>query len=184
MMLKNFLKFIENHLWDNKFRKLIFNPKIIHSLSVLSLYKLGTHLKEEEDGQRKDVRHWSRYCLWIIQFYGNEQDQTELFKIGYGRVISIAFCTAGGVGEEEDAEIFNGLFYFSRFLRQLHEGRARQPSLQQLPLLVRRTEEQMEEEGSNEELQAQIKINRYYGYIKKEANLAKAVILNHFIHKD
>ncbi|KAA6355432.1 MAG: hypothetical protein EZS28_049041 [Streblomastix strix] len=59
------------------------------------------------------------------------------------------------------------------------------PSFQPLPLLVQVSLEQIEEEGANEELEAQMKNNGYcYGLIKTQANDTKAVILNHFINLD
>ncbi|KAA6364592.1 MAG: hypothetical protein EZS28_039881, partial [Streblomastix strix] len=79
-----------------------------------------------------------RLCLYQIQRFGDEQDQIQLVNIRYGRVICIQFCTAGGVGEEKDKEIINGLNCIYFFLRDLHEGRNSygQPSFQPLPLLV------------------------------------------------
>ncbi|KAA6388968.1 MAG: hypothetical protein EZS28_015509, partial [Streblomastix strix] len=72
----------------------------------------------------------------------------------------------------------------SRFLRDIHQGRNYlKPYFQTLPLLARRSIEQIEEEGANEELEAQM-INKGYSWnIKREANDAKAETLNHFIHK-
>ncbi|KAA6367382.1 MAG: hypothetical protein EZS28_037091, partial [Streblomastix strix] len=126
-----------------------------------------------------------RYCLRQIQIYGEEQDQTELVNVGYGRVLSIAFCTAGGVGEEQDAEIWNVLNSIYNFLRQLHEGKTndQQPSFQPLPLLARKTEEQIEEEGSNEEIEAQMNNNENNGYISVWAKFAKTETLNRFIRR-
>ncbi|KAA6401957.1 MAG: hypothetical protein EZS28_002522 [Streblomastix strix] len=122
----------------------------------------------------------------FIHFYVDEQDQTELVNVGYGRVMSFSICTAGGVAEEQDAEIFIELDHFQFFLRQLHEGKTndQQPSFQPLPLLVRRTEEQIEEEGAIEELEAQMENRGFYlSSIRKWANRAKAKTLNHFIHR-
>ncbi|KAA6376406.1 MAG: hypothetical protein EZS28_028067 [Streblomastix strix] len=103
-----------------------------------------------------------------------------------GFVICISFSTAGGIGEEQNMEIGNGLIRIYNFLREQHEGRYfRQPFFQPLPLLARRTEEQIEEEGAVEEMEAQMKnkgyVQGYYEYIKNWAKWAKAEILNHFI---
>ncbi|KAA6375904.1 MAG: hypothetical protein EZS28_028570 [Streblomastix strix] len=167
-----------------EFKKLIKKPNFLHSLSALSLYKVGTHLKEEEERQRNDLRHQSRYCLFQIQRDGDEQDFADLVNVGIGKVLTIAFCTAGGAGEEEDWEIFNVLNHFYYFLRELYEGRHyQQLSLKPLQLLARRTEEQIEEEGANDELEAQIKNNENNSYISVWANKAKAVILNCFIRR-
>ncbi|KAA6322450.1 MAG: hypothetical protein EZS28_054434 [Streblomastix strix] len=112
---------------------------------------------------RLEIRCNSRWCLYWIQQFGDEQDQSELVNNGYGRVTSISFCTAGGKGEEQDKEISDGLYYISRFIRELHLGRNNdyQPSFQPLPLLARRSEEQIEEEGANEEIEAQLNNNGY-----------------------
>ncbi|KAA6369993.1 MAG: hypothetical protein EZS28_034481 [Streblomastix strix] len=100
------------------------------------------------------------------------------------KMLSIALSTAGGKGEEHDVEIFNVLNHFSDFLRELYEGRYyRQLFFQPLPLLARRTEEQMEEEGASEELEAQMDNKGYYGYIKVYTNKAKTATLNHFINR-
>ncbi|KAA6374770.1 MAG: hypothetical protein EZS28_029702, partial [Streblomastix strix] len=111
-------------------------------------------------------------------------DRCQYVRQGYGRMMSITFCTAGGKGEEQDEEIYNGLKQISRFLRELYEGRNGLHSyFQPLPLLVRRTEEQMEEEGTCEEIEAQIKNKGLDGNIKRDANYAKDMILNCFIYR-
>ncbi|KAA6354377.1 MAG: hypothetical protein EZS28_050096, partial [Streblomastix strix] len=105
---------------------------------------------------------------------------------GYGRVMSITFSTAGGVGEEQDEEINVGLGDIYYFLIDLHEGRYNdwQRSFQPLPLLVRNTEEQMEEEGADEEIEAQMNNKGDNdGRIKAWANDANAKLLNHFIYR-
>ncbi|KAA6376863.1 MAG: hypothetical protein EZS28_027609 [Streblomastix strix] len=134
-----------------------------------------------------EIRSWSRDCLSLIQYYGDEQVQSELVNQGFGRVMPISYCTAGGIGEEQDLEIKDGLFYISDFLRELHEGRNDDwyPSFQPLPLLARSSEEQIEEEGANEELEAQMKNNKENQWgIKVWAINTKAAIVNHFIHSN
>ncbi|KAA6364928.1 MAG: hypothetical protein EZS28_039545 [Streblomastix strix] len=158
-------------------------PKLLRSLSTLVTFRLGTHLREEIDQQRLEVRSWSKLCLYYIQIYGDEQDQSELINMGYGRVISITYSTAGGNGEEQDDEIQIGLIYIYDFLKALHQGRNyKQSSFQPLPLLARNTEEQIEEEGANEEIDAQIKNKGINGDIKNWAKGAKAAALNRFIY--
>ncbi|KAA6375686.1 MAG: hypothetical protein EZS28_028787, partial [Streblomastix strix] len=112
-------------------------------------------------------------------------DQQDLVNNEYGRVMFISFCTAGGIGEEHNKKICNGLFYIYWFLKDLHEGKTYvQPSFQPLPLLARITKEQIEEEGANEEVDAQMNnYNGYDGYIREWANEAKAAIMNRFIHR-
>ncbi|KAA6381321.1 MAG: hypothetical protein EZS28_023153 [Streblomastix strix] len=168
---------------NNTKKSVIQIPNLLKSLITLATFRIGTHLREEIDLQRIEVRRWSRQCLWSIQGDGDEQVQSELVRQGYGRVMPISCCTAGGKCEEYDQEIYDGLFYISRFLRELYEGRNDwYPSFQPLPLLARSTEEQIEDEGANEELEAQMNNNGYYGDINALANRTKAATLNRFIH--
>ncbi|KAA6388557.1 MAG: hypothetical protein EZS28_015918 [Streblomastix strix] len=180
------LRFLYGQIWNNNTSKyMIHIPKLLRSVVALSRFKVGIHLREDANQQSLKVRSSSRDCLSQIQHYGDAQIQTELvFNQEYGRMMSIVISTAGGKGEEQHKEILNGLMRICNFLRDLHEGRNYQPSFQPLPLLARRTEEQIEEEGANEEIDAQINNNGYYGNVIYLANLAKAVILNHFIHNN
>ncbi|KAA6367638.1 MAG: hypothetical protein EZS28_036835 [Streblomastix strix] len=180
------IRFIYSQIWNNnQCKQLIQIPKLLRSLVALSIFKVGIHIDQILDLLRLKVRHQSRQCLDRIQQNGDEQIQADLVNIGYGRVMSISYCTAGGIGEEDDEEILNGLSNIYYFLENLHEGRTfRQPPFQPLPLLARRTEEQIEEEGANEEVEAQLKNNGSYGGIKLEANDAKAATLNCFIHNN
>ncbi|KAA6389195.1 MAG: hypothetical protein EZS28_015277 [Streblomastix strix] len=165
-------------------KQVIRVPKLLQSLIALVTFRLGTHLREQTDLLRLKVRRQSRLCLYWIQDYGNEQYQTDLVNVGYGRATSISLSTAGGVGEEKDAEIKDGFDHIYYFLRQLHDGRNEwYPSFQPLPLLARNTEEQMEEEGANEEIEAQMNNNGINGNINSYANYVKVVILNHFIRR-
>ncbi|KAA6394575.1 MAG: hypothetical protein EZS28_009895 [Streblomastix strix] len=179
------LEYLRNQIQDdNTLKSVIRIPKLLQSFSALSLYKICCHLSEDIDQQRLEVRHISRDCLGEIRYNGDEQIQTELVNQRFGRVMTISISTAGGNGEEQDKEIRNGLFYIYYFLRDIHEGRTnRQSSFQPLPLLVRSTKEQIEEEGANEEIETQMKNNGFNGNIMIWANEAKAVILNRFIRR-
>ncbi|KAA6361797.1 MAG: hypothetical protein EZS28_042676 [Streblomastix strix] len=180
------LEYLLDQIHDQKFRKQVIRiPKLLQSLIALVTFRLGTHLREQTDLLRLKVRRQSRLCLYWIQYNGEEQDQTVLVRQGYGRVMSITFSTAGGVGEEEDYEIYSGLIYIYYFFRKLHERRSYdwQRSIHPLPLLLRRSEEQIEEEGAIEEIEAQMNNKGYYGNIKQYANEAKTTILNRFIHR-
>ncbi|KAA6366945.1 MAG: hypothetical protein EZS28_037528 [Streblomastix strix] len=180
------LRFLYGQIWNNNTSKFVIQiPKLLQSLVALSRFKVGIHIREEIDLLRLKVRHQSRQCLDRIQQNGDEQIQADLVNIGYGRVMSITYSTAGGISEEQDKDIFNGLMCISRFLRELHEGRNdRQTSFQPLPLLARITVEQIEKEGANEELEAQMKNNGCYGSVQGYANEAKAATLNCFIHNN
>ncbi|KAA6383375.1 MAG: hypothetical protein EZS28_021097 [Streblomastix strix] len=178
------LQFLQNQIRNNNTYKLVIQiPKLLKSITTLSLYKVGIHIGQELDQMRLEIRCNSRWCLRYIQWFGDAQDQSELVNKRYGRVMSISICTAGGKGEEQDEDIWRGLRSIFLFLRELHAVRNWQPSFQPLPLLARRSEEQMEEEGANEEIDAQMKNKGRYGNIKYRANDAKAMTLNRFIRR-
>ncbi|KAA6379644.1 MAG: hypothetical protein EZS28_024829 [Streblomastix strix] len=164
---------------NNKCKQVINTPKALHSLIPLSGYKLNIHFNQENDQQTFAVRHSSRECLWHIQYYGGASAQSELVNARYARVLVIAISTASGAGEEQDEEICNGLYRISKFLRDIHQGNY--SSFPPQPLLVRRSVEQIEEEGGNEEIDVQMNNKGCYGNIKYHANRAKGRILNYFI---
>ncbi|KAA6366116.1 MAG: hypothetical protein EZS28_038357, partial [Streblomastix strix] len=160
-------------------------PKALHSLITLSIYKIGTHLSQENDQQTLAIRSGSRECLLHIQQYGDASDQSELVNANYSKVLVIAINTASGSGEEEDDEIFEGLNSIFQFLGYLIQGRNYSATFQPQPLLARRSNEQIEEEGGNEEIDSQL-INKGKGSfwsIKNNANGAKGWILNYFIEQ-
>ncbi|KAA6364309.1 MAG: hypothetical protein EZS28_040164 [Streblomastix strix] len=66
----------------------------------------------------------------------------------------------------------------SNFLKYLIQGRNSFPPQ---PLLARRSDEQLEEEGGNEEIDSQLINKSFRGIIKNSTNLAKIAILNYFI---
>ncbi|KAA6374246.1 MAG: hypothetical protein EZS28_030228 [Streblomastix strix] len=90
--------------------------------------------------------------------------------------------TAGGSEEQQDYNIYWGLNNISKFIRTLHQGR--NPSFSPLPALSKTCEEQIEEEGSDEEIEAQL-INRgqNYGQIKDHATEAKQTTLNIYVDR-
>ncbi|KAA6374861.1 MAG: hypothetical protein EZS28_029611 [Streblomastix strix] len=87
--------------------------------------------------------------------------------------------TASGHGEECDNEIYWGLDQTSNFLSCLNKEKYYLFPPQ--PLLAHRSDELIEEEGGNEEIDSQL-INKKSNYnIKNNANIAKGAILNYFI---
>ncbi|KAA6393013.1 MAG: hypothetical protein EZS28_011456 [Streblomastix strix] len=157
---------------------MINNPKALHSLTTLSIYKINIHFNQEYDLQTLALRSGSRKCLFCIQEYGDVYAHTDLVNANYARILVIAISTAGGLGEEQDGEISSGLFRISYFLRCLNQGKYN--SFPPLPLLAQISKEQIEEEGGSEEIESQL-INKGYNYINVKANQAKAAILNYFI---
>ncbi|KAA6399886.1 MAG: hypothetical protein EZS28_004585 [Streblomastix strix] len=109
----------------------------------------------------------------------------ELVNIRYAGIQVIAFSIASGQGEEQDEQIWNGLNRISWFFCCLYEGRNnRESSFPRQPILAKRSQEQIEEEGGSEEIETLLinKGNQNYN-IKGNAKWAKRSILNHFIHK-
>ncbi|KAA6390527.1 MAG: hypothetical protein EZS28_013949 [Streblomastix strix] len=174
------LQILQNQLKNNNaYKSVTQTPNLLQSLSILSNYKFGTHKSEQVDQQRLALRSSSRWCLYWIHFYGNEQDQSNLVNQGYGRVMSIIISTAGGAGEEQDKNIWCELRFIYLFLGALHEGRKCSPSFQPLPLLEQSMKEQMEEEGANEEVDAQMISSGFD--LMRQVQFAKETILNHFV---
>ncbi|KAA6373856.1 MAG: hypothetical protein EZS28_030617, partial [Streblomastix strix] len=173
------LQFLRNQIWENNGCKQVIQiPKLLQSLTVLSRFKIDIHIGQELDNQRLKVRSLSRECFRWIQQLGDEQDQSELVNNGCGRVMSITFSTAGGKGEEQDEEIRNGLQGIFYFLRELHAVRNWQSSFQPLPLLARRTKEQIEEGGASEELENQ---SYYSDFITKHIETTPLFIVEMLI---
>ncbi|KAA6375121.1 MAG: hypothetical protein EZS28_029352 [Streblomastix strix] len=120
----------------------------------------------------------------LIRSYGDASAHSELVKARYVGVLVIAISTASGSGEEQGEEISNRLDNISNFLRCLNQGRNDyEPSFPPQPLLARRSVEQIEEEGGNEQIDSQIINKGHYGHINNSANEAKAMILNYFIEQ-
>ncbi|KAA6355492.1 MAG: hypothetical protein EZS28_048981 [Streblomastix strix] len=143
---------------------------------------IGTHLSYENDQLTLALRSGSIECLHYIQEYGDAYDQSELVNANYTGVLVIAISTASGHGEEEDEQIKDGLSLIYRFLYDINQGIKYLFPPQ--PLLARRSDEQIEEEGGNEEIDSQL-INKGHQYcdIKNSANRAKGAILNYFIEQ-
>ncbi|KAA6369505.1 MAG: hypothetical protein EZS28_034968 [Streblomastix strix] len=179
-----YLEYLRNKLINNNaIKQMIKNHNLLQSITLLTIFKLNNHSNQKVDRLRFNVRHNSRWCLNWIKIYGDAQDFADLVNVGYGKVICISLSTAGGIGEEEDDEIRNGLNNIYWFLKEQHEGRNWYSSFQPLPFLVRQTEEQIEEEGAIEEIEALMN-NGYDIDIKFMANGAKTETLNHFIHNN
>ncbi|KAA6315836.1 MAG: hypothetical protein EZS28_055354, partial [Streblomastix strix] len=100
----------------------------------------------------------------------------------YGRALIISISSAGGIEEYGDWELFNGLVNISRFLGDIHQGKRFYPSFPPLPVLAKTCEEQIEEEGGSEEVDAQlINNNNKYCNVKYYADLVKVKLLNIYI---
>ncbi|KAA6402153.1 MAG: hypothetical protein EZS28_002315 [Streblomastix strix] len=163
--------------------EIINTPKALHSLCMLTCYKINIHFSQENDQTALEVRHSSRQCLQYIQMLGDASVYTELTNVGYVGVLVIAISTASGSGEEENYEIRDGLGHISSFLGYLHQGRYNSATFPPQPLLALRAHEQLEEEGGNEEIDSQLINEGLDSNIKNSASRTNGWILNHFIEQ-
>ncbi|KAA6361489.1 MAG: hypothetical protein EZS28_042984 [Streblomastix strix] len=118
-------------------------------------------------------------------YNGDEQDQSELINVGYGRALIIYISTAGGTKEQGDDEIYQGLQYISRFLHKLnnYNNYNNNLSFPAQPALSKSGIEQIEEEGGNEEVESYL-INKWNNNnIKYNVNQIKRKILNFYIDR-
>ncbi|KAA6371988.1 MAG: hypothetical protein EZS28_032485 [Streblomastix strix] len=148
---------------------------------------MNIHINEEEDRKVSLIRNGSGSCLDSIQRYGDESTQSELVSSEYAVVQVLQVSTAGGDGEQEDEYILFGLYIISEFLKSLYQGRQTNeinpgPSFPQQISLARRSDEQIEEEGGNEEIETQLtNEGEIIGDIKQTAIETKCQLLNYFI---
>ncbi|KAA6397518.1 MAG: hypothetical protein EZS28_006957 [Streblomastix strix] len=86
----------------------------------------------------------------------------------YPGSLSILITTAGGSEEENDTEISSTLFNIQRFIEDLHKGRSiynfftDHPAFPPQPMLAKLSNEQIEEEGGLEEIEAQLSNKESY----------------------
>ncbi|KAA6357390.1 MAG: hypothetical protein EZS28_047083 [Streblomastix strix] len=166
---------------NQEFKDMLVNDHNIipHLTRPLIYYKIGIHFNKKLDLQSLSVRHSSRRCLRQIHEFCDVSAQTELVNDRYARVFVIAIISASGAGEEQGEEIYYRLSHISWLLRNLNKGRPFTFPPQHL--LARRSDEQIEEEGGNEEIESQLINKGFSGNIKNEAKVAKRRILNYFI---
>ncbi|KAA6402880.1 MAG: hypothetical protein EZS28_001592 [Streblomastix strix] len=137
--------------------------------------KIEQLIKDKIEEEKEQIRSSSRRCLDNIQSCGDTSVQSELVSIGYARVFTFAFSTASGSGEEEDYEIYYRLSQISQFFSNLNKRRNNLATFPPQPLLAHRSDEQIEEEGANEEIDSQLINNGIvFGIqIKNEARQVK-----------
>ncbi|KAA6373566.1 MAG: hypothetical protein EZS28_030907, partial [Streblomastix strix] len=119
---------------------------------------------------------------------GDEYAQDELVTNGYPRILVNIINTAGGNEYQQDEWIDQGLNNIYNFIIKILKGRQTdifnpRPSLQPYPVLFKSCLEQIEDEGGNEEIEAQLvnkAIGEYDG-IHNNSNLAKRRILNIYV---
>ncbi|KAA6387673.1 MAG: hypothetical protein EZS28_016800 [Streblomastix strix] len=78
------------------------------------------------------------------------------------------------------ASFDNNISYFLKYLNQVRNYHETFPPQ---PLLAYRSDEQIEEDGVNEEIDSQLINQGINGNIKNNANRAKGAILNYFIEQ-
>ncbi|KAA6372388.1 MAG: hypothetical protein EZS28_032085 [Streblomastix strix] len=84
--------------------------KLLHSLIKLCDYKNSIHFNYGHDLQSIRIRSSSSGCLKWIQRYGDASAQFELVSVENAGAFVIQFGTAGGHDEEQDQEMYNGLY--------------------------------------------------------------------------
>ncbi|KAA6386588.1 MAG: hypothetical protein EZS28_017885 [Streblomastix strix] len=184
-LIASSINLLKRLISKNNICKVVINtPNALHSLFTLSIYKLNIHFNKIYDIQTFEVRHSSRWCLWFIQVFGDLSAHSEFINARYVGVLVIAISTASGSGEEYDGEISLGLDNISDFIRDLHQGKNNYATFPPQPLLARRSDEQLEEEGAIEEIDSLQKYKGDYDHIKISAIRAKGMILNYFIEQD
>ncbi|KAA6352762.1 MAG: hypothetical protein EZS28_051711, partial [Streblomastix strix] len=169
-------------------KQIINTPNFLNSLIKLTQFNFNNDTNKEEDNQSLSIRDESIRCLDSIHRYGDKQDQVELVTNRYTRVLVSIINTAGGNEQEQDRGIWDGLVDIYFFIKEILKGRQTdifnpKPSLQPQPVLLKSCLEQIEDEGENEEIEAQL-VNKEEGYgynIMGNANRAKEMILNFFI---
>ncbi|KAA6394396.1 MAG: hypothetical protein EZS28_010077 [Streblomastix strix] len=162
-------------------RQIANTPNFLNSLIKLTQFNFNNGTNKEEDNQSLQIRNKSRSCLDIIHTYGDEQVQVELVTNGYPRVLVNVINTAGGSEQQDDWEIKQGLESIIKFIYVILEGRYnRGRPFPPQPVLFKSCQEQFEDEGENEEIEAQL-VNKGKRLLKGQANLAKEMILNIFI---
>ncbi|KAA6393897.1 MAG: hypothetical protein EZS28_010575 [Streblomastix strix] len=179
-----------NNLINNKeaHEQIINTPNFLNSLIKLTQFKFNYDTNKEEDNQSILIRNKSKECLDYIHRWGDEQTQVELVTNGYPRVLINIINTVGGNEQEYDVGIFQGLENISNFFSVILKGRQTNyfnhgPSFPPQPVLFKSFQEQIEDEGAYEEIEAQL-VNKgrgVYNDIKNNANYAKRRILNFFV---
>ncbi|KAA6389020.1 MAG: hypothetical protein EZS28_015452 [Streblomastix strix] len=129
-------------------------------------------------------------CLDFIHKWGDEQAQVELVTNGYPRALVIDINTAGGNEQQDDWQIGKGLENIFEFIKTILKGRQTDPdfnpgpSLQPQPVTFKSCQEQIENEGSIEEIEAQlVNEGQYYYYFDVDAKDAKTQILNFYVDR-
>ncbi|KAA6375623.1 MAG: hypothetical protein EZS28_028850 [Streblomastix strix] len=133
------------------------------------------------DEQTLAVRQSSRDCLSKIKIGNGVFFYSELVNIRYVGVLIITISAAGRSGEEQDSDIYDGLDYIYKFLKDLHYGE-NHSNFPRYPQLYKRSLEQIEEEGGNEEVEA-LYVNKG-SIIKQETIKTKGSISNYFINQN
>ncbi|KAA6383317.1 MAG: hypothetical protein EZS28_021155 [Streblomastix strix] len=108
----------------------------LHSLATLSCYKINIHFNQEYDQQSFALRRRCRKCLGDIQYWDDVSAHTEIVNANFVGVLVIAVGTAGGHGEEQNGEIFDGLHRISDYLSKLNQGKQYNPRFPPQPLLA------------------------------------------------
>ncbi|KAA6399852.1 MAG: hypothetical protein EZS28_004619 [Streblomastix strix] len=157
-------------------------PSLIYSLMQLSKFKV--HLSEDEQmyKQMALIRKQSLRCLWMFQSFGGIKMQELLVhKHEYFTVISNIIGSGGGSCEQERQVIQRAFNNIIDAIRRLRWGCILTTSA--LPGLHKESEEQLESEGSFEEIDS----IGFHSIINEGADNitdnVRSVIMNSFKYK-
>ncbi|KAA6388965.1 MAG: hypothetical protein EZS28_015506 [Streblomastix strix] len=170
----------------NSYQVIISNTALIHSFIQLCKYKLCQYVNQEEKKQADEIRSYSSYGLREVVQYGVIQTFEVLSHSCYAGVLAKATATAGGIVVEADTDIAVTISNIFNFIHILLNGRYPNPCLPTvppLPALLKESVEQIEVEGAQEEVEAQMTNNENRTMdINYHARNFKAILLNAFIN--
>ncbi|KAA6359712.1 MAG: hypothetical protein EZS28_044761 [Streblomastix strix] len=146
-------------------------------------------LSDKEGQVIQDIRYHSIRSLGWIQYHGDNDAQSQLCKLGYAGMMAVAVGICGGCIVNNNGDIKLALSSIGCFFNRIHEGRKTQyfyhHPVPPQPELIKPSEEQLEEEGGNEEIEQWMakKQKEKYQNIKFRTIQTKYTILNSFCNK-
>ncbi|KAA6386369.1 MAG: hypothetical protein EZS28_018104 [Streblomastix strix] len=133
------------------------NLKIYQSLVNLSKYNLNMRINKKIDQMSAQIRYDSCWCLLSIVNSADSQTMVHLSELGYVNVLCLIIAAAGGSGEQNIHLMRDSLLQIENFTRTLNFARNTiYVQIDPLPEYIKKTEEEIESEGSFEEIESQV----------------------------
>ncbi|KAA6396393.1 MAG: hypothetical protein EZS28_008081 [Streblomastix strix] len=169
-------------------------PNLISSICKLCKFNFEILISDKEVLIIQDIRNHSIRSLGWIQCHGDNDAQSQLYKLGYAGMMAVAVGICGGYIANNNGDIKLALSSIGCFFSRIHEGRQiyredidEDISFPPQPELTKPSEEQFEEEGGNEEIEALLIDKGRNEFDDESINVrsikAKYSILNHFSKK-